>query len=154
MRNFAAKSASPEAPDAGPGASTLDYYEMYDLVALQFASVRMVGRVPFVGVALAELGDADGEPAVSVETQLVEESDARKYVELFPDEFRLNSDSNDAQAAKADPGSHAAAIARVQQEEAGLRPAVLRQHDVPILGPVLVRAYRRIPWFRGRVRLP
>jgi chromosome segregation ATPase len=54
----------------------LDYYEMYDLVALQFASVRMVGRVPFVGVALAELGDADGEPAVSVETQLVEESEA------------------------------------------------------------------------------
>jgi hypothetical protein len=48
--------------------------------------------------------------------RLVEESDARKYVELFPDEFRLNSDSNDAQAAKADPGSHAAAIARVQQE--------------------------------------
>jgi ATP-binding cassette, subfamily B, bacterial len=84
--------------------------------------------------------------------RLVEESDARKYVELFPDEFRLNSDSNDAQAAKADPGSHAAAIARVQQEEAGLRPAVLRQHDVPILGPVLVRAYRRIPWFRENLK--
>ena len=55
---------------------SLDYYELYDLVALQFASVRMIGQVPFYGVTLAELGEADGAPQVSVDTQLVPEADA------------------------------------------------------------------------------
>ena len=56
-------------------ARTLDYYELYDLVSLQFASVRMIGQVPFHGVAIAELGEADGAPQVSVDTQLVPEAD-------------------------------------------------------------------------------
>jgi hypothetical protein len=63
-------------PEAGPRTTpfrSLDYYELYDLVALQFAHVRMVGQVPFHGVALAELG-VEGEPEVSVDTQLVPES--------------------------------------------------------------------------------
>ena len=46
------------------------------LVALQFASVRMIGQVPFSGVAPVELGEADEEPAVSVDTQLIEENAA------------------------------------------------------------------------------
>jgi len=58
------------------GAAALDYYEMFDLVALQFASVRMIGQVPFAGVAFAELGDAAEAPAVSVDTQLAGESEA------------------------------------------------------------------------------
>jgi hypothetical protein len=53
-----------------------DYYELYDAVALQFAHVRMVGRVPFFGVALAELGDDGDAPDVSVDTQLVASADA------------------------------------------------------------------------------
>ena len=78
---IAAKSAA-NAMAASLG-SALDYYEMYDLVALQFASVRMIGQVPFRGVALAELGESDEEPAVSVDTQLIEESDAPEvYVAL------------------------------------------------------------------------
>ena len=69
-----------EEAGSGPG---LDYYEMYDLVALQFASVRMVGQVPFAGVAIAELGEGDEEPAVSVDTQLIEENDAPEvYIAL------------------------------------------------------------------------
>jgi hypothetical protein len=61
----------------GHGEKTgLDYYELYDLVALQFASVRMIGQVPFYGVAIAELGEAEGAPQVSVDTQLVTESEA------------------------------------------------------------------------------
>jgi hypothetical protein len=61
---------------AAAGERTLDYYELYDAVALQFASVRMVGRVPFFGVALAELGDEGEAPDVSVDTQLVTTADA------------------------------------------------------------------------------
>jgi hypothetical protein len=68
---FAAKSAP---ASEGPAPGGLDYYEMYDLVALQFASVRMIGQVPFAGVALAELGESDEEPSVSVDTQLIEET--------------------------------------------------------------------------------
>lgn len=81
--------------------------------------------------------------------RLVEEGDARRYGELFPQEAR--SDSN---AGAAKPGARApvSAIARFQQEEAGLRPAVLRQHDVPILGAVLWQAYRHVPWFRENIK--
>jgi hypothetical protein len=58
------------------GERSLDYYELYDAVALQFASVRMVGRLPFFGVALAELGDEGEAPDVSVDTQLVTSAEA------------------------------------------------------------------------------
>ncbi len=60
----------------GDDRPTLDYYELYDLVSLQFSSVRMVGQVPFSGVALAELGAGEEEPTVSVQTALIEESEA------------------------------------------------------------------------------
>ena len=72
----APSAAAQEGEDRVPSPAGLDYYDMYDLVALQFASVRMIGQLPFAGVALAELGEADEEPAVSVDTQLVPESGA------------------------------------------------------------------------------
>ncbi len=53
--------------------STLDYYELYDLVSLQFASVRMIAAMPFVGVTLAELGQDEVDSAVRVDAQLVTE---------------------------------------------------------------------------------
>jgi predicted nucleic acid-binding Zn-ribbon protein len=53
---------------------TLDYYELYDAVSLQFSHVRMIGQLPFYGVALAELGDADDAPQVAVDTQLADPS--------------------------------------------------------------------------------
>jgi len=58
-----------------PGPAPVDYYELYDLVALQFAHVRMVGQIPWAGVALAELGRTGDEPDVTVDTQLVLEAD-------------------------------------------------------------------------------
>jgi len=69
---IAARTARPDSGDV----RAIDYYEMFDLVALQFASVRMIGQVPFAGVAFAELGDAAEAPAVSVDTQLAGESEA------------------------------------------------------------------------------
>ncbi len=57
--------------DAAP---LLDYYELYDLVALQFSHARMVGEVPWAGVALAELGQEGDETGVSVDTELVSEA--------------------------------------------------------------------------------
>lgn len=55
------------------GERTFDYYELFDCVAASFADVRMIAEVPFRGVALAELGNEDESPAVSVDTQLVDE---------------------------------------------------------------------------------
>jgi len=48
----------------------LDYYELFDLVSLQFESVRMIAAMPFSGVTLAELGQDEVESAVRVDTQL------------------------------------------------------------------------------------
>jgi hypothetical protein len=48
----------------------LDYYELFDLVSLQFENVRMIAAMPFYGVTLAELGQDEVESAVRVDTQL------------------------------------------------------------------------------------
>ncbi|HEX4447809.1 MAG TPA: hypothetical protein VH044_13770 [Polyangiaceae bacterium] len=49
-----------------------DYYDLFDLVAPEFESVRMVGQLPFHGVALVELGEDEESPSVSVDTQLAD----------------------------------------------------------------------------------
>ncbi len=55
------------------GARGLSYAQLFDLVALQFERVAVLGRVPWSGVAFARLGaDADAV-AVTVDTQLVAE---------------------------------------------------------------------------------
>ena len=61
---------------AGPDAiGAFDYYDLFDRVARQFADVRMIARLPFHGVALAEVSEEDS-PIVSVDTQLVDEQHA------------------------------------------------------------------------------
>jgi SAM-dependent methyltransferase len=66
-----------------PGARAFDYYALFDLVAGEFADVKMVAQVPFHGVVLAELGLDDESPAVSVDTQLAPEPQApHAYVAL------------------------------------------------------------------------
>ena len=63
-------------PDVSPGAGgrehLLSYYELYDVVALQFPEVRMLGQVPFAGYIIADFAP-DGEPDVVVDTSLVEQ---------------------------------------------------------------------------------
>ncbi len=52
-------------------AARRDYYELFDLVAGEFACVRMVAELPFRGVAFVELVGEDEElPGVSVDTRL------------------------------------------------------------------------------------
>lgn len=54
-----------------PGApKPLGYYELFDVVALQFTTVRMVGQAPFVGYTIADFAP-DGEPEVSVDTSIL-----------------------------------------------------------------------------------
>jgi hypothetical protein len=64
---------------SGTGSRPLDYYELYDRVALQFSYVRMIAQVPFVGVALADLGLEGAVPEVSVDTQLMGDPEAPEW---------------------------------------------------------------------------
>jgi DNA repair exonuclease SbcCD ATPase subunit len=64
-------------------ARAFDYYELFDLVAGEFADVKMIAQVPFHGVVLAELGVDEESPAVSVDTQLAAEPQVpQAYVAL------------------------------------------------------------------------
>ncbi|WP_437276902.1 hypothetical protein WME90_37475 [Sorangium sp. So ce375] len=58
---------------AAPG-----YYALYDLVALQFKQVRMVGQAPFVGYTVAEFAPK-GEPEVSVDTSILDASEEPEW---------------------------------------------------------------------------
>jgi hypothetical protein len=124
---------------------TLDYYEMFDLVALQFASVRMIGQVPFTGVAFAELGDAAEAPSVSVDTQLASENEAPEVTialvaqrDVRLDPYALiqlpraaPSDAIDALAMAASATDHAELAAAVLRTE--LLQAQVEEQKVAIL---------------------
>jgi hypothetical protein len=56
--------------DGADAERALGYYDLYDLVSLQFAHVRMIAAMPFVGMTLAELGQDEVDAAVRVDTQL------------------------------------------------------------------------------------
>lgn len=58
---------------AAPG-----YYALYDVVALQFKQVRMVGQAPFVGYTVAEFAPK-GEPEVSVDTSILDASEEPEW---------------------------------------------------------------------------
>lgn len=56
----------------------LGYYELFDLVSLQFAKVRMIGQAPFVGYTVADFAP-NGEPEVSVDTSLLTSSEEPEH---------------------------------------------------------------------------
>lgn len=67
-------SPNPEAPPAGvtvPRDQWLSYYELYDVIALQFPEVRMLGQAPFRGYVIADFAP-EGDPDVVVDTSLVD----------------------------------------------------------------------------------
>jgi hypothetical protein len=57
------------AAPCGPPPEHFEYYELYDLIAGQFANVRMVGQMEFSGVAFAEFGVPEDSLAVTVDGQ-------------------------------------------------------------------------------------
>lgn len=62
--------ANMAAEDVADPVRAFDYYDLFDMVALQFEHVRMVAVLPLVGMTFAELGgDADVD-SVSVDTSL------------------------------------------------------------------------------------
>ncbi len=67
-----------EPREAFRGKAPPGYYELYDLVSLQFAKVRMIGQAPFVGYTVADFA-ASGELEVSVDTSLLNASEEPEY---------------------------------------------------------------------------
>jgi predicted RNase H-like nuclease (RuvC/YqgF family)/SAM-dependent methyltransferase len=68
----------PRAEGAPAQGGALGYYELYDLVSLQFAKVRMIGQAPFVGYTVADFTLA-GDPEVSVDTSLLAASEEPEH---------------------------------------------------------------------------
>lgn len=54
------------------------YYELYDLVSLQWSVVRMLGQAPFVGYTVADFAP-EGEPSVAVDTSLLEATEQPEW---------------------------------------------------------------------------
>jgi hypothetical protein len=74
---FAAANAEarPQGGDEREGSRAFDYYDLFDLIAGEFGTVRMVAQLSFHGVALMELGGDDEEAegvGVNVDTRLAE----------------------------------------------------------------------------------
>lgn len=67
------------------------YYELYDLVALQFAEVKMLGQAPFVGYALVDFAAED--PDVSVDTSILGEPEVPEWYVAVASERRVELDS-------------------------------------------------------------
>ncbi|HLM72113.1 MAG TPA: methyltransferase domain-containing protein, partial [Polyangiaceae bacterium] len=54
------------------------YYELYDLVSLQWSVVRMLGQAPFVGYTVADFAP-EGEVSVAVDTSLLEATEQPEW---------------------------------------------------------------------------
>ena len=121
---------------AAGGASGFDYYALFDLVAGQFADVRMIAELPFHGVALAEVGEEDESPAVSVDTQLAEGERAPVAFLAVASQRGASLDPYaiielPAPEAESEPVSHDAGAlddARAQLAEERLRTQALATH--------------------------
>jgi len=72
-----ARGAKPLQPSSGasPGLSYLDFY---DLVTADLPTVRMLGQAPFLGYTVADFA-AEGEPAVTIDTSLVEHTEEPQW---------------------------------------------------------------------------
>jgi hypothetical protein len=121
---------------AGPEVDgAFDYYDLFDLVAGQFADVRMIARLPFHGVTLAEVSEEDS-PVVSVDTQL---ADGEHSPEAFVALASQRGVSLDPYAIiELPPPDEAPAVrddSRVLQEELALERARLQAVSVQL--PVL-----------------
>ncbi len=65
--------ATANADATGDTTRAIPYESFYDMFAVCFGFVRVAAKIAWRGVALAELGQGDNEPAVSVDSQLAPE---------------------------------------------------------------------------------
>jgi hypothetical protein len=74
------------------GTTLPTYYELYDLVSLQFPIVRMIGQAPFVGYTVADFA-AGADLEVSVDTSLLETTEEPEWFIAIASEKKVSVDS-------------------------------------------------------------
>jgi hypothetical protein len=126
---------------ANEGSSAFDYYELFDLVAREFDCVRMIAQLPFYGVTLAELGDEDHSPAVSVDTQLAETGRPPEVFIVLASQRDVRLDAYSIIELPPPPAALAALVHNSDAEHASLEEAGRRLRDLAALNSDLrVRA--------------
>ncbi len=55
-----------------PNTSTIDYYQLYEILADAFPSVQMIGQAPFLGYAVSDLAAGEESEGVSFDAGLLE----------------------------------------------------------------------------------
>jgi predicted nucleic acid-binding Zn-ribbon protein len=68
------------------------YYELYDLVSLQFSVIRMIGQAPFVGYTIADFS-AGADLEVSVDTSLLEATEEPEWFIAIASERKVSVDA-------------------------------------------------------------
>lgn len=73
-----------------PIGGALTYYDLFDLVSLQFPEVKMLGQTPFVGYAIVDF--AADEPEVTVDASLLEETESPEWYVVVAGDRRVDVD--------------------------------------------------------------
>jgi SAM-dependent methyltransferase len=91
-------SPNPEAsrrlvPQPGSASAPPTYYELYDLVSLQFPVVRMIGQAPFVGYTVADFAAGGADLEVSVDASLLETTEEPEWFVAVASERKVAVDA-------------------------------------------------------------
>jgi hypothetical protein len=66
----------------------LGYYDLYDVVSVQFAEVRMLGQAPFTGYSIVDFSEPD--PDVAVDTSVLDEPEAPEWYVVIASQRRVD----------------------------------------------------------------
>ncbi|MBL9024481.1 MAG: hypothetical protein JNL21_19960 [Myxococcales bacterium] len=66
----------------------LGYYDLYDVVSVQFAEVRMLGQAPFTGYSIVDFSEPD--PDVAVDTSVLDEPEAPEWYVVVASQRRVD----------------------------------------------------------------
>ncbi len=122
---------APTSSARAPG--TLDYTELYDACGALFEHVKMVGKLPFTGTLLCELG-LETEPEVSVDTEMAPLDAPTTLVALVSqrpveiDEYAIFAHAVGAQAPRTDP-AEAAELSRLTLHTQALQAQLLEARE-------------------------
>lgn len=139
-------SPNPDMQPPGSREGLLTYYELYDVIALQFPEVRMLGQAPFSGYVIADFAP-EGDPDVVVDTSLVDQKtqEPRWFMALGThqprrlDPYTIIQVPGDVGVVVADAPSESGLRQQVESLEHALREA---REAVPIVPRVPVPSER------------
>ncbi len=137
--------ATANADATGDTTRAIPYESFYDMFAVCFGFVRVAAKIPWRGVALAELGQGDNEPAVSVDSQLAPEPPTPEHFVIAAsheaaelDTYALFQLPLEEQPSEEDLANEAAE--RVRQSEAAREAEVEGERRISVQAAASARA--------------